>query len=98
MAFIECGGKYAPGGFIIVPDGGHYKDDDTRLIDSDWDWPGLASSMGWQPCHERTDGTVDCPVCGKSAADLMADAYDFIEAREGQSFDTLDEYLQGDCV
>ncbi len=97
MAFIEFDSKYAPVGFLIVPDGGHYKDDDTLLIGTDWDYPGVAGSIGWQPCHDCTDGTVDCRICGKSASDLISDAYDYLEAHEGESFPALDEYLQGDC-
>jgi hypothetical protein len=47
MAFVEFS-RRAPTGFLIVPDDGDPEDDDqTALIQTDWDWPGVARSMGW---------------------------------------------------
>lgn len=31
------------------------------LVQSDWDFPGVAETFGWRPCPcGATDGTVDC--------------------------------------
>jgi hypothetical protein len=47
MAYVEFS-SYAPCGFLIVPkDGDSRNDDETTLIQSDWDYPGVAQSMGW---------------------------------------------------
>jgi hypothetical protein len=47
MAFVEFS-RRAPTGFLIVPDDGDADDDNqTTLIQSDWDYPGVARSMGW---------------------------------------------------
>jgi hypothetical protein len=33
----------------------------TLCVQSDWDFPGLASSFGWESCEcGATDGTIDC--------------------------------------
>jgi hypothetical protein len=93
MPYIEFGGKYAPVGLLIVPDGGYYKDPGAKLIQSDWEFPSVASAIGWSPCHDGTDGTVDCKVCGKTAADLIADAYDYLRDHEGESFEQLEQYM-----
>lgn len=62
------------------------EDGRTVLIQTDWDYPGTASNLGWSPCHDGTDGTVDCP-CGKSAMDLISDAKSFLDDHEGESFE-----------
>lgn len=94
MAFVHFDGSYAPCGFLIVADGADPYADDAVLIQTDWDHPSVASSMGWIPCEcGGTDGTVDCKACGRTASDMIAEAYDFIRERDGESFPTLDEYL-----
>jgi hypothetical protein len=96
MAYLHFDSKYAPCGFLIVPDGGDpYKDAITRLIQSDWDFPGVASNMGYVPCKcGATDGTVDCTH--KTATEMITEAYDYCRERAGQSFKGLDEYLASD--
>ena len=98
MATVEFDSGYAPCGFLVVKTGGDmYDDKDTILIQSDWDFHGVASTMGWVPCKEcdktggHTDGTVDCPH--KTVSDMIAEAYDFCEAHAGEEFEALDEYL-----
>lgn len=67
------------------------EDGRTILVSTDWDYPGFASTFGWNmrrvqreerednPCHhDHTDGTVDCKDCGLFAGDFIADAYDFL--------------------
>lgn len=48
MAYLYFNSSYAPCGFLIVrTDGDPYNDKDTVLIQSDWDFPGVAQSCGW---------------------------------------------------
>lgn len=94
MAYVYFNSSYVPCGFLIVRDGGNpYEGSDTALVQSDWDFPGIASSMGHAPCEEcnETDGTVDCAHHG--ASDMISQAYDFIREHAGESFDGLDCYL-----
>ena len=52
------------------------------LIQSDWDFPGTASSFGWEPCFcGATDGTVDCPH--RTRSDMMAEAWEFLAEHIG---------------
>jgi hypothetical protein len=95
---------YAPVGFLVCKvkqgycDIGNWdpSDDASVLIQSDWEYPSLAQTFGWQPCHDNTDGTVDCKVCGKTSTQLISEAYDYlmecnanekiVEDLEGQFF------------
>lgn len=54
------------------------------LIQTDYDYPGIASTFGW-PGHEHgeTDGTVDCPVCGKKAMEMINDAQKWLDDHIG---------------
>lgn len=93
MARIEFP-LFAPCGFVIVRKGGRMdREKDTVLIQTDWDYPGVASRMGWSPCHPCTDGTVNCTECGKTASDMIAEAFEYIEEREGEQFPGLDDYF-----
>ena len=93
MAFVYFDSKYAPCAFLIVKDGGDpYSERDSILVATDWDHPGVASRMGLVPCEcGATDGTVDCGH--KTASDMIAAAYDWIEDHAGESFPELDEYF-----
>jgi hypothetical protein len=56
------------------------------LVQTDLDFPGLASTFGWCPCPcGATDGTVDCDH--RSAEDMIADAQDFLRAHVGDTAD-----------
>lgn len=78
----------APCGFLIVKEGGDpYNDDDTVLVQVDYDFPSVASWLGWSPCHRVTDGTIDCSVCGEKACDLISDALNFLLTHEGELFE-----------
>lgn len=50
------------------------------LIQSDWDYPGIASAFGWVPCSQcsRTDGTVSCDH--RTATEMILDAHDFLDS------------------
>jgi hypothetical protein len=59
-----------------------HTDGRTVLIQSDWDYPGVASTFGWQPCPcGATDGTVDCRH--KTASDMIAEASEYLDDNIG---------------
>ena len=95
-AYIYFDSSYAPCGFLIVKEGASpYSDKkgDTCLIQTDWDFPGVASRMGYVPCGKcgATDGTVNC--CHKTVNQMINEAYEFIQEKEGELFEELSEYL-----
>lgn len=52
------------------------------FVQTDWDYPALASRFGYVPCEcGATDGTVDCPH--KTASAMIAEAYDHLAAHDG---------------
>ncbi len=96
MPRLHFDSRYAPCGFLIVADGaGPYSSDphDTVMIQTDWDYPGVASRTGFVPCEcGATDGTVDCEH--HKASDMIAAAYDWLAERDGQAFAELSDYFQ----
>ena len=56
---------------------------DDILVQVDWDYPAWATAFGWSPCHGETDGTVDCPICGKSASSMLVEAQEYLDAHIG---------------
>ena len=89
LIVVDRDPEYAPCSYLLCrvsnPEAGeeHYNwntrdDDNTLLIQTDWDWPGLASSFGWVACEcGHTDGTVDCKH--HTATDMIADAGEFLD-------------------
>lgn len=73
-------GKF--GTYLLVPNDPQVE---SRLVQTDWDYPGVASTFGWSPCHPETDGTVDCPVCGKSVSELIQEAGEYLDEHIGDS-------------
>lgn len=62
------------------------EDGQEILVQTDWDFPGLASTFGWSACRcGATDGTVDCRH--KTAEEMIADARDFLTAHVGDIAD-----------
>jgi hypothetical protein len=74
------------------------EDGRDRLIQSDWDAPGIARSFGWDmksvqvqnagyygvPCdHNSTDGTVTCQQCCLKAGTFIDAAMNWINENEG---------------
>ncbi len=64
------------------------KQGDGLLIQTDWDWPGVASTFGWSPCtgcpascEGATDGTIDCDR--RIADDMIRSARAWIEEHYG---------------
>ena len=86
--------EYAPCSFLIcrvsnpadspqLYDWDTRDDENTVLVQTDWDHPGVASAFGFTPCDcGETDGTVDC--AHKSASDMM-------EAARGYLHDCVDD-------
>ena len=68
--------------FILEAENG-----DTRLIQSDWDYPGTASRFGWVACKKcgLTDGTVDCEH--KKASDMITEAGNYLDDHIGDIID-----------
>jgi hypothetical protein len=61
-------------------------EESTRLVQTDWDYPSLARDFGHVPkpgpdgCnHSGTDGTVDCPGCGKKVGEFISEAVEFLD-------------------
>lgn len=60
----------------------------SLLIQTDWDYPGTASTFGWsirsvqkrkKRCdHGGTDGTIVCPDCGITHIEFINSAFDFL--------------------
>lgn len=56
------------------------------MVQTDWDYPGLASNFGFIPCKcGATDGTVDCKH--KTASEMIAAAWDFLDEHDGEVFE-----------
>lgn len=79
--------SYAPCGYLVcqVTGAPGHRDWDTRdddrtvLVQTDWDFPGLAASFGFVPCDcGATDGTVDC--LHKTATEMITEAIDYLDA------------------
>ena len=78
------------GGYEIIDAAG-----DSVLIQTDWDYPGIAQRMGRTACHQcgETDGTVDC--AHHSVSDMIEDAQAFIDLHCDEEFVELDDYFEG---
>lgn len=72
------------------------EDGQSRLIQTDYDFPGVANTFGWSiqsvqwpvedsdPCeHSGTDGTVPCPKCGMPASKFIRAARQWIDDHDG---------------
>lgn len=66
--------------YVIVHDDGR-----ELVIQSDWDYAGVASTFGWSHEHGATDGTIDCPDCGMTAGELLAEAQAYLDDHIGDS-------------
>lgn len=60
-------------------------DECVEFVQTDWNYPSLAASIGFVPCEcGATDGTVDC--VHKTATQMISAAFDYLAERDGQSF------------
>ena len=95
--------SYAPCAYLICkvtgPRGKY--DWDTRdeattvLVQTDWDYTGVASTFGWVPCRKcrATDGTVDCEH--RTASEMIADARAYLDRIAGRKFVEDPGYFRG---
>lgn len=98
MASVYFDRGQVPCGFMILPDEDHYGSDyHTVLIQTDWDFPGVAAAMGWRACKcGGTDGAVDCQRCGRTVGEMIGEALEWIEVHEGEEFEGLDDYFDNE--
>jgi hypothetical protein len=67
------------GTFVIRSEDGR-----SQLVQTDWDYPGVATAFGWVSCPwGDTNGTVDCDH--RCAHEMIQDAYSFLSERVGES-------------
>ncbi len=62
------------------------------LVQSDWEYPGVASSFGYSPCKDckadckgETDGTIDCKR--RKVTEMISEACEFLTDNVGESAD-----------
>jgi hypothetical protein len=67
--------------------------EESVLFQTDYDFPGLARNLGWsgkvgrERCkHRGTDGTIDCPDCGRKAGAFIAAAAAWLDTQVGRTF------------
>ena len=80
------------------------------LIQTDWDYPSIASNLGYSlrdsqvinsgyygvTCdHDGTDGTIDCKACGYPASAFIRDAGDYLNEHDGETFDDPGYFAEG---
>jgi len=88
---IDRDPSYAPCAYLICQcdkHGNWNTRDDARtvLVQTDWDYPGVAAALGFRPCEcGATDGTVDCEH--KTATQMISEAADFLDAHLGEQFE-----------
>lgn len=53
------------------------------LVQTDWDYPGIATTFGWNsPCKcGASDGTIDCDCA--TAAEMIGQARDYLYENDG---------------
>lgn len=67
------------GRYIIENDDGQ-----TMLIQTDWDYPSVASAFGWCACDcGFTDGTVDCEH--RTADEMIVEAREYLDDHIGDT-------------
>lgn len=87
LVTVEREPQYAPCSYLLVKENGDpYNEMDTILFQTDWDFPALASNLGYVPCDcGTTDGTVDCEH--KTTVRMISEAAEFLDNKLGVPFD-----------
>src|SRR6266702_1614898 len=69
-------------------------DHHSLLIQTDWDYPALASNFGFTPCADchDTDGTVAC--AHKTASEMIQQAARFLDDKLGAIVNDPDYFSQ----
>tara|TARA_R110000823_G_scaffold269344_1_gene389119 strand:+ start:56 stop:367 length:312 start_codon:yes stop_codon:yes gene_type:complete len=85
MITIELAEPRRMGNFLIVSnDESIPLEDRGILIQTDGDYPGIASTFGWLACEcGETDGTVDCSH--RMADEMIGEAFEFLLDHEGET-------------
>lgn len=56
------------------------------LVQTDWQYPSVASSFGYVPCEcGATDGTVNCSH--KTATQMISEAQDYLDEHIGDTIE-----------
>ena len=83
---------YAPCCFILcrIDEQGNWNARDeanTILIQTDWDFPSIASCLGFTPCEEcgETDGTIDCSH--HTAGEMIEAAQEWLDEHLEEEFE-----------
>jgi hypothetical protein len=83
---------YAPCAYLVcrVDENGNFNardEENTLLVESDWDRPSLAANLGFVPCRDcgYTDGTVDCDHF--TASEMIERATNFLDEHLDIPFD-----------
>lgn len=74
------------GGYVVTRDG---PAPGVAVYQIDYSYPSLAEDLGASIIceHGRTDGTVDCPDCGKTASQFIEAAANWLWEHAGDSFE-----------
>lgn len=90
-------------GFMVYPvKKQRIGDDNSRYIQTDYDYPGLARLFGWNSAtrrgckHQGTDGTVDCPDCDMKAYMFIHKAFEYLLDNEGKIINDDSGSCEGD--
>lgn len=77
------------GTYLLVADDGR-----DILVQTDWDYPGVASTFGWQACScGLTDGTVDC--AHRKAGEMIQEAAAYLDDHIGDQVDDPGYFGEG---
>ena len=74
------------GTYEIVDD----SEEQSILVQTDYSFPSTAMTFGWRPkkfkgcAHRHTDGTIDCPDCGKKVGAFISEAADYLDRHIGK--------------
>jgi hypothetical protein len=70
------------------------EDGQDLLVQTDWDYPGIASNLGFVPCKcGKTDGTIDCEH--KTASQMISEAAAFLDEHDGEVFEDPGYFQEG---
>ena len=64
------------GTYLLIAEDGR-----EMLIQTDWDYPGIAATFGWKPCDSGTNGTVG----GSTASHMITEATEYLDDHLGDA-------------
>ena len=92
LVVVDTDRGYAPMSYLVCrvfPHGqwSTRQEKDICLVSVDFDFPGLATCLGYIPCSEcpHTDGTIDCEH--HTALEMITDAKRWLDSHTGQPFE-----------